>query len=56
MADSSGGNEVWRRGWEVLGVEAGVGPVFRRRGGGPPALPDREREGRFLGLLGRGVW
>lgn len=48
-ADSSGGKEVWRRGWEPLGVETAEGKVdFRRFEEG--WLEVRDREGRFLGL------
>lgn len=53
MADSSGGNEVWRSGWVELGVDAAVVAVLRRLAGGP--WDDRDNEGRFLGF-GRLVW
>lgn len=48
-ADSSGGKEVWRRGWEPLGVETAEWKVdFRRFVEGWPAVSDKE--GRFFGL------
>jgi hypothetical protein len=53
IAEPSGGNEVWRRGCELLGVEAAREEGLRRLLGGGWELS--ERDGRFFGF-GSGMW